>query len=410
MNCRHCGTLLHRTFLDLGTAPPSNAYLTTNKLHAPESWFPLRLLVCENCLLVQTEDFSDAESFFTPDYAYFSSFSDTWLTHAEEYVHSMIDRFSLGSQSKVVEVAANDGYLLQFVQNEGIPCLGIEPTSSTAQAARKKGISIVEDFFGKPLASSLIKKGYAADLITANNVLAHVPDINDFISGFTMLLKPQGVATFEFPHLLQMVQKNQFDTVYHEHFSYLSFTSVQTILLKNGLQIFDVEQLPTHGGSLRIFAQRRDTGCHTCTDMVVKLLKMEQYEGITSRKFYTNFQQQAELVKNNLLSFLLECKRQHLKVAAYGAAAKGNTLLNYAGVKPDLVSYVVDKNPAKQGKFMPGSRIPILTEKYLKTNQPDRILILPWNIKEEIIQQLKYVQDWGGKFVSAIPDLKIWNG
>jgi len=407
VNCRHCGTLLQHPFLDLGSAPPSNAYLTAESLNAPEQWYPLRLLVCEKCWLVQTEDFSNAESLFTADYAYFSSFSKTWLDHARDYVHSMIDRFSLGSNSEVCEVAANDGYLLQFVQEAGIPCIGIEPTSGTAEVARKKGITIIEEFFGESLAQKLVKKGHAADLMTANNVLAHVPDINDFISGFRTLLKPQGVATFEFPHLLCLVKENQFDTVYHEHYSYLSLTAVQTIFSCNGLQIFDVEQLPTHGGSLRIYAQRADKNSHERTDRVDELLTVEKAEGINSSAFYTNFQKKTELVKNNLLSFLLECKQQHLKVAAYGAAAKGNTLLNFAGIRSDLLHYVVDKNPAKQDKFMPGSRIPIVTEAHLENDRPDRVLILPWNLCDEVKNQLKYIRQWDGKFVTAVPELKI---
>ncbi len=408
MNCRHCGTLLQHNFLDLGSAPPSNAYLTAKSLNAPEQWYPLRLLVCEKCWLVQTEDFSKADSLFTADYAYFSSFSKTWLEHAENYVRSMTDRFSLGSQSKVCEVAANDGYLLQFVHKAGIPCIGIEPTSSTAKAARKKGIAIIEEFFGKSLAQNLLRKGHAADLITANNVLAHVPDINDFLSGFRTLLKPQGVATFEFPHLLRLVRENQFDTVYHEHYSYLSLTALQTIFPGNGLQIFDVEQLPTHGGSLRVFAQRAGDGCHSTTNRVTELLATEKNEGLISRDFYSNFQKKAEHVKNSLLFFLLECRKQQISVAAYGAAAKGNTLLNFSGIKPDLLPYVVDRNPAKNGKFMPGSRIPIVEEKILKQTKPQRILILPWNISDEIQTQLEYVKNWGAQFVTAIPDMKVW--
>ena len=407
MNCRHCGAPLQHCFLDLGSAPPSNAYLTFNTLHAPEQWFPLRLLVCEKCWLVQTEDFSKADTLFTADYAYFSSFSDTWLEHARKYVHSMIKRFSLGTHSQVVEVAANDGYLLQFVQQAGIPCVGIEPTSGTAESARKKGIAIIEEFFGEALAQTLVKEGYAADLIVANNVLAHVPDINNFISGFTTLLKPQGVATFEFPHLLSMVQENQFDTVYHEHYSYLSLATVQTIFSSRGLDVFDVEQLPTHGGSLRVYVQQAEQGKRVCTDRVDQLLATEKSNGITNRTFYTSFQEKAEQVKNDLLSFLLDCKQQQLSVAAYGAAAKGNTLLNFAGVRPDLLAYVADRNPAKQGKFMPGSRIPIVDEAYLKGEKPDIVLILPWNLREEIMKQLTYVREWGGQFVTVMPHLEI---
>lgn len=407
MKCRHCGLELQQCFLDLGSAPPSNAYLTATHLKAPEIWFPLRLMVCEDCHLVQTEDYAGYETLFTDDYAYFSSFSSSWLEHAKHYVLAMIKRFGLTSQSTVVEVAANDGYLLQYVKSAGIRCYGIEPTASTAKAAREKGIDIVDQFFGVVLAERLVAQNLQADLITANNVLAHVPDINDFVSGFSYLLKQNGVATFEFPHLLSMVRNNQFDTVYHEHYSYLSLTSVQRIFATNGLTIFDVEELPTHGGSLRVFAQRMDTGKFRTELSVNALLEKEKKEGITTKGFYNNFQQQAEAVKNNVLTFLIDAKRQGKMVAGYGAAAKANTLFNFAGVRSDLVPYIVDKNPAKQNRFMPGSHIPIVDEAHLKQNKPDYIFILPWNIKVEVIRQLAYVQDWGAKFVVAVPNLQI---
>jgi len=408
VNCRHCGAALQLPFLDLGSAPPSNAYLTPDTLHAPELWFPLRVMLCKQCWLVQTEDFSRAETLFAADYAYFSSFSSTWLDHARQYVQSMIDRFALGPHSKVVEIAANDGYLLQYVQEAGIPCLGIEPTFGTAQAARAKGLPIIEEFFGAQLAQTLAAEGHAADLMTANNVLAHVPDINDFVEGFTVLLNPQGVATFEFPHLLRLVQENQFDTVYHEHYSYLSLLTVDTIFTSKGLQIFDVEKLSTHGGSLRVYAQRVDLGRQNPTGRVTELLVEEKAAGMTDLAFYADMQGRAEQVKNDLLAFLIEAQRKGLSVAAYGAAAKGNTLLNFAGVRPDLLSYVVDKNPAKQGKFMPGSRIPIVAEAHLQSNQPDLVLILPWNLRDEVMNQLGYIRQWGGQFVIAIPKLNIF--
>jgi len=408
VNCRHCGAALYRPFLDLGAAPPSNAYLTVDTLHAPEQWFPLRVMVCEQCRLVQTEDFSRADALFAADYAYFSSFSDTWLTHAKHYVQSMIARFALGPHSKVVEIAANDGYLLQYIHKAGIPCLGVEPTAGTAKAARQKGLEIVQDFFGEHLARTLAVKGHAADLIAANNVLAHVPDINDFVRGFTTLLKPQGVATFEFPHLLKLVEENQFDTIYHEHYSYLSLTAVETIFASQGLAIFDVEELPTHGGSLRVYAQRTDLGSHGRSDRVEALLKEEKAAGMTGTDFYTGLQGKAEQVKDDLLLFLIEAKRKGLSVSAYGAAAKGNTLLNFAGIRPDLIPYVVDRNPAKQGKFMPGSRIPIVDETHLQHNRPDRVLILPWNLRDEVMRQLHYIREWGGQFVTAIPQLNIY--
>jgi len=407
MNCRHCGTPLQHTFLDLGSAPPSNSYLTIETFHEPEQWLPLHLLVCENCWLVQTDDFAKADTFFNQDYAYFSSFSTTWLKHAEKYMHLVTDRFSLGKESTVIEIAANDGYLLQFFQKAAIPCVGIEPASGTAKAARKKGLTVIEEFFGESLARSLLQKGMAADLLIANNVLAHVPDINGFISGFTTLLKPGGVATFEFPHLLSLVQENQFDTVYHEHYSYLSFTAVQKIFNNNGLHIFDVEKLSTHGGSLRIYSQHINTKTHTTTKRIHTLLLEEKAAGILKIAFYSNFQNRAEQVKNNLLDFLLHAKNHNLTVAAYGAAAKGNTLLNFAGVRPDLLRFVVDKNPAKQGKFMPGSRIPIVDETHLQQKKPDRVLILPWNLQDEIKDQLQYIKAWGGQFVTAVPALEL---
>lgn len=410
MKCRHCGSELRLPFLDLGSAPPSNAYLTEAGLHAPETWFPLRLLVCDFCWLVQTADHAGREALFTDDYAYFSSFSTSWLTHAERYVQTMVQRFGLNNESRVVEIAANDGYLLQYVQAAGIPCYGVEPTAGTASAAKAKGIAIVERFFGVELADELTSAGQQADLMAANNVLAHVPDINDFVAGFARLLKPQGVATFEFPHLLRMVQENQFDTAYHEHYSYLSLTVVEHIFARNDMTVFDVEELPTHGGSLRIFAQRSDSGQQAVSPNVVALRKVEADAGMATITFYSDFQTRAEKVKDDLVAFLIDAKRQGLKVAAYGAAAKGNTVLNFAGVRPDLLPYVVDRNPAKQGKLMPGSRIPIVDEAHLKAHQPDRILILPWNLRQEVMAQLAYVREWGGQFVTAVPALAVTQG
>lgn len=410
MKCRHCGSELRLSFLDLGSAPPSNAYLAATGLRTPEVIYPLRLLVCGSCWLVQTEDHAGREALFTDDYAYFSSFSSSWLAHAERYVQGMIERFGLGPASRVAEIAANDGYLLQYVQAAGIPCYGVEPTASTAAAARSRGIEIVEHFFGVELATELATAGKAADLIAANNVLAHVPDINDFVAGFTKLLKPAGVATFEFPHLLRMVQENQFDTAYHEHYSYLSLTAVERIFANCGLKVFDVEELPTHGGSLRVFAQRSDSGRWPITPAVAELLETEATAGMLSADFYADFQLRAERVKDDLLAFLIDAKRQGLKVGAYGAAAKGNTLLNFAGVRPDLLPYVVDKNPAKQGKYMPGSHIPIVDETRLGQHRPDRILILPWNLRAEVMAQLDYVHEWGARFVTAVPRLEVCDG
>ena len=410
LKCRHCGGELHLPFLDLGSAPPSNAYLTEVGLRTSERWFPLRLLVCELCWLVQTEDHAGREILFTDEYPYFSSFSTSWLAHAERYVQAMVQRFDLNNESRVVEIAANDGYLLQYVQAAGIPCYGVEPTIGTAAAARAKGIAIVERFFGVGLADELASTGQQADLMVANNVLAHVPDINDFVAGFARLLKPQGVATFEFPHLLRMVQENQFDTAYHEHYSYLSLKVVEHIFACNGLSVFDAEELPTHGGSLRIFAQRSDYGLQAVSLRVAPLRKAEADAGMAEAAFYSGFQARAEKVKDDLVAFLIEAKRKGLKVAGYGAAAKGNTVLNFAGVRPDLLPYVVDRNPAKQGKFMPGSRIPIVDETHLKLHQPDRILILPWNLRQEVMAQLAYARQWGGEFVTAVPALTVTHG
>lgn len=411
MKCRHCQAELSLPFLDLGHAPPSNAYLSDTALRGPETWFPLRILVCESCWLVQTEDHAGREALFTDDYAYFSSFSSSWLAHSRRYVDTMIDRFGLNADSLVTEIAANDGYLLQYVQAAGIPCYGVEPTASTAQAARERGIDIVQRFFGVELGDELAEQGRAADLIAANNVLAHVPDINDFVSGFAALLKPQGVATFEFPHLLRMVQQSQFDTAYHEHYSYLSLTAVTRIFASNGLSVFDVEHLGTHGGSLRVYAQRGDTGRHELTPAVAQTLAEEQQAGMSHPDFYSRFQREAERIKNDLLAFLVELRRSGKRIAAYGAAAKGNTLLNFAGVRPDLLPYVVDLNPAKQDKYLPGSHIPIVAEARLREDQPEYILILPWNLKAEVSEQLNYARlEWHAKLVTAIPALSIENG
>lgn len=413
MKCRHCGETLQLPFLDLGSAPASNAYLRAPALRAPETWFPLRVLVCTSCWLVQTEDHAGREDLFTDDYAYFSSFSSSWLAHAQAYVRDMHQRLGLTSQSCVVEVAANDGYLLQFVQEAGIPCYGIEPTASTAAAARAKGLDVMEDFFGVALADELVLAGRQADLMVANNVLAHVPDINDFVAGFARLLKPHGVATFEFPHLLRMVKGCQFDTVYHEHYSYLSLTAVQRIFVANGLTVVDVQEFSTHGGSLRVFAVRSDVTMHPQATSegaarVHAVLEGESDVGMLDASFYRNFQSQALRIKRELLSFLLQCQSEGLRVGAYGAAAKGNTLLNFAGVRPDLLPYVVDKNPAKQGQYLPGSRIPIMDEEQLRAHRPDRVLILPWNLRAEVAAQLDYVRSWDARFVVAVPKLEMF--
>jgi len=407
MNCRHCAARLDLTLIDLGSAPPSNAYLTPASLYAPEKTFPLVVMVCGQCWLVQTRDFADAGELFSSDYAYFSSFSSSWLEHAERYVATMTQRLGLGPGHHVVEVASNDGYLLQYVAARGIPCTGVEPTASTAAAARQRGIETVESFFGAGLGLKLAAEGRQADLTAANNVLAHVPDVNDFLTGFVHLLKPDGVATFEFPHLSRLIAENQFDTIYHEHFSYLSLTAVNTMFEANGLSVFDVEELPTHGGSLRVHAQRSATGRRPVTAAVAAMLEREVAEGARTREYYSGFQQRAEKVKDDFLTFLIDAKRAGKKVVGYGAAAKGNTLMNFAGCRRDLLAFVVDRNPAKQGRYMPGSRIPILDEQALRDARPDYVVILPWNLRAEVSRQLDYIREWDGRFVTAVPELEI---
>lgn len=407
MKCRHCGADVKLLLVDLGSAPPSNALLTREGLRRPEVWLPLRVLVCERCWLAQTEDFAPADQLFDADYAYFSAFSAGWLAHSERYVSDMVSRFALDANSHVVEVAANDGYLLQYVKARGIHCTGIEPTASTAAAARERGIPIVEAFFGVELAEELARSGQQADLMTANNVLAHVPDINDFVRGFAILLKPNGVATFEFHHLQRLIDGCQFDTIYHEHFSYLSLTAVERIFADAGLAVFDVEELPTHGGSLRVFAQRAHSGQHPRTTAVDVLLEAETVAGLRTPGYYAGFQEQVLKVKHDFLSFLLTARAERKTVVGYGAAAKGNTLINYAGVRQDLVTFVADRNPAKQDRFMPGSRIPIVDESRFRASKADYVVLLPWNLKDELIEQLAYVRAWGGSFVTAVPRLEV---
>ena len=407
MKCRHCGAELTLTFADLGSAPPSNSYLTEARLSAPETWYPLRVLACTHCWLVQTEDFARRDELFADDYAYFSSFSASWLRHAETYVVAMAQRFGLGRDSLVVEVAANDGYLLQYAKARGIPCLGIEPTKSTAEAARDRGLEICEEFFSVELAERLVAQGRSADLTVANNVLAHVPDINDFVRGFAVLLKAAGVATFEFPHLIRLIAENQFDTIYHEHFSYLSLTAVEAIFAANGLAVFDVEELPTHGGSLRVFAMRADTASHAVSERVGTLLEREWAAGVSKPAYYQSLQPRAEAIAADLVAFLIDAKKVGKTVAGYGAAAKGNTLLNFAGVRRHLLPWVVDLNPAKQGKFLPGSRIPVVDEARIREERPDYVVILPWNLRDEVIGQLACIREWGGRFVTAVPELQI---
>jgi len=407
MKCRHCSAPLDITFVDLSSSPPSNSYLTTQTINEPEKWYPLKVLVCKKCWLVQTEDFVGAGEMFSDDYAYFSSFSSSWLKHSQNYVENVISRFELLSESMVVEVAANDGYLLQYFQDKKIPCYGIEPTHSTAEAARDKGIEIIEEFFSEAKANELLIEGRQADLIVSNNVLAHVPNINDFVKGICTLLKPTGVATFEFPHLLNLVELNQFDTIYHEHYSYLSLTAVQEIFESSGLSIFDVEEISTHGGSLRVYAQKFDLGINTKSKAVKLLKEKEDNIGMSDVNFYKGFQHRVEKIKIEFLQFLLQAKKEGKEVVGYGAAAKGNTMMNFSGVRQDLVSYIVDKNPMKQGKFMPGSRIPIVEINNILLTKPDYVIIFPWNLKDEVIFQLEFIREWGGEFVISIPELRI---
>ena len=406
MNCRHCNAKLENEFIDLGDAPPSNNYVSEDGLKVAEISFPLRVMVCDQCWLVQTEDFSDAHELFTEEYAYFSSTSKSFLEHAKNYVSEVSNFLGLDQNSFVVELASNDGYLLKNFREADIPCLGIEPTKSTASASKELGIETIEEFFGKDLAKRLSKKK-KADLIIGNNVFAHVPDINDFTSGIKELLSCNGTVTLEFPHLIELIQNNQFDTIYHEHYSYLSLYSASKIFKRAGLKIYKVDKLSTHGGSIRIY------GCHANCDKPVEssykdMLHMEMELGINDINYYENFKHKVEKIKNEFCKFLQECKENDLFVCAYGAAAKGNTLLNYCGIKDDLIKFVCDAAEAKQNKFLPGSKIPILHPDILKQYEKiDYVLIFPWNISDEIISQLDFLKSTGTKFVKAIPQLTI---
>ena len=410
MKCRHCRTPLDDTrdvFIDLGAAPPSNAFLREQDLGRAELHFPLKVMTCPECKLVQVDEVQRHDALFSNDYVYFSSFSSSWLAHAERYVEQASERLSLGRESLVMEVASNDGYLLQYVAARGIPCVGIEPTAGTAEAARAKGIETIVEFFGTAFARRFVAGRKKADLILGNNVLAHVPDIDDFVAGFREALAPGGTVTVEFPHLLQLVKHAQFDTIYHEHFSYLSLRTVQRIFAAQGLAVCDVETLPTHGGSLRVWAQHA-VNKRPIEARVAALLAEEDFAGMRGTAFYRGLQARADVIKSDLLAFLIEQKRAGRSVAAYGAAAKGCTLLNYAGVRPDLLPYVVDASPHKQGRCLPGSRIPVLAPEALKRQCPDFVLILPWNLREEIQVEHAYVRGWGGRFVTAVPELQIF--
>lgn len=406
MNCRHCRNPLEHVFLDLGFAPPSNAYLTADDLARSETYLPLKVMVCDRCWLVQTEDHVRANELFGPGYAYFSSTSTTYLAHAAAYAKSISQRLQLGSHSMVIEVASNDGYLLRNFVAAGVPCLGIEPTDSTAAAAEKLAIPVLREFFDEEVGARLAAEGRQADLLVGNNVFAHVPEINDFTRGLKAVLRPGGTLTLEFPHLLRLIEWSQFDTVYHEHFSYLSLWTVDRIFRTAGLKIWDVEELPIHGGSLRIY------GCHeddarAASQKVGELLEAEHERGLQDLATYCAFQGKADRIKNDLLSFLIEQKRAGKRVAAYGAAAKGNTLLNYAGIKPDLLPFVCDAAESKQGKYLPGSHIPIVPPSALLEKSPDYVLILPWNIASEVRQANARLIERGARFVTAIPRLEV---
>ena len=407
MNCRHCHHPLQHVFLDLGFAPPSNAYLSSDALQRPETYFPLKLFVCGHCWLVQTEDYAAADALFSSDYAYFSSVSRSWLEHAKRYTDMITKRLELSPSSFVIEVASNDGYLLRNFVSSGIPCLGVEPTDSTADAAERLGVPVVREFFGESLANRLVMEGRQADLIAGNNVYAHVPDINDFTKGLKIALKPGGTITLEFPHLMRLLEFMQFDTVYHEHYSYLSLYSVCQVFKQAGLRVFDVEEISTHGGSIRIYGTHADDK-REMSKAVHALLEEEEVRGMRELKPYIEFQKHAERIKNDLLTFLIDQKKLGKRVAAYGAAAKGCTLLNFAGIKPDLLPYVCDAAPSKQNKFLPGTHVPIFAPDVIREQKPDVVVILPWNIRDEVMQQLAFISEWGGVFVTAVPHIEVF--
>ena len=402
--CRFCSTPLTHTFCDLGMSPLSNSYVAADELQAMEPFYPLHAYVCSECFLVQLDEFASPQEIFS-DYAYFSSFSDSWLEHSKIYVQLMQSRLGLDASSQVVEIASNDGYLLQYFVDAGIPVLGVEPAANVAAAAMEKGIPTIVKFFGIETAKEMVDAGQQADLMLGNNVLAHVPDINDFVAGMAIVLKPDGVITMEFPHLLQLMRNNQFDTIYHEHFSYLSLLSVEQIFAKHGLQVFDVDELPTHGGSLRIYARLARN--EPVSDNIIALRKTEADAGLSELDTYAAFGEKAQAIKRSLLEFLIAAKRDGKRVAAYGAPAKGNTLLNYCGVRQDLIEFTVDRSPAKQDRFLPGTHIPVYAPEKLSDAKPDYVLILPWNIKDEIMDKMHHIRDWGGKFVVPIPVVEV---
>lgn len=406
VNCRFCGTPLVHEFVDLGMSPLCESYVSREQLDCMEAFYPLRVLVCHSCFLVQIREYVAAEDIYS-DYAYFSSYSTSWLEHARQYTEQMIARFGLTSQNQVVEIASNDGYLLQYFVQHGIPALGIEPAANVAEVAREKGIETVVRFFGRDAADDLVREGIQADLLLGNNVLAHVPDLNGFVTGLKRLLADQGVITMEFPHLMRLIDENQFDTIYHEHFSYLSFLVVCRIFQKHGLTVFDVEELTTHGGSLRIYARHQQDHSKPVTAAVNELQTREQEAGYDRIETYLQFRVKVEATKRALLQFLIGAKDTGQQVVGYGAPGKGNTLLNYCGIRTDFLDYTVDRSPHKQGKYLPGTRIPIFPPERIEQTHPDYVVILPWNLKEEIITQLAVIREWGGRFVIPIPELCV---
>ena len=405
--CRLCGNKLQHMFLSLGNSPLANLYLDESELHTTEAYYPLEVFVCDSCFLVQLEEYEAAERIFSATYAYFSSYSESWLQHCKEYTDMIVDRFFLNKHSHVLEVASNDGYLLQYFKEYGIPVRGVEPAKNTAEVARKRGIPTDVTFFNSTYAKKLLEYDQQGDLIIGNNVLAHNPDLHDFVEGLNIALKPDGVITMEFPHLLRLMEKNQFDTIYHEHFSYFSFNVALTLFAKHDLEVFDVEEIPTHGGSLRIYAQHKEDIPKPRTQRVEKLLEKEATAGLFDVDTYYKFGENVKLTKRLLLQCLIHLKNSGKKIVGYGAPAKGNTLLNYCGIRTDFLDYTVDRNPAKQGKYLPGTHLPIMHPDVIKQRKPDYILILPWNIKDEIMQQLGYIREWGGRFIIPIPTVTI---
>lgn len=404
--CRFCATPLQHTFADLGMSPLANSYLKAEQLQKMEPFYPLHTYVCGNCHLVQLQEFESPENIFS-DYAYFSSYSDSWLKHAKEYTDLMIRRFEFNAKSHVVEIASNDGYLLQYFKEKGVPVLGIEPAANVAEAAIAKQIPTMVKFFGTKTAKELAAEGGHADLIIGNNVLAHVPGLNDFVIGLKTLLKPQGIITMEFPHLMRLMDENQFDTIYHEHFSYFSFITVNKIFTSHGLKIFDVDELPTHGGSLRIYAAHAENASRPVEKRAMELLRREEEGGFKNMEFYSTFGEKVKETKRAILDFMIKEKRSGKSFAAYGAPAKGNTLLNYCGIRSDFIDYTVDRSPHKQRLFLPGVHIPIYHPDRVRETKPDYLVILPWNLKDEITEQMSHIRTWGGKFVVLIPEVQV---